>query len=322
MSKQISTQQLLDADIFLYRGTSWLAKAIRFFDGTEYNHASIFVGQNQVVEAIGSGVERQSVEQSTSDAVKVSVFRLMNRPNDVLPVLEVVPKYEGNRYGYEQLLLLALICSFRKIRMNNAVARFLRRILENAAGSLLHLTNGDRNALICSEFVYRCYDEALPDESDVYSIELAYGKSLFVSKLFERGFSTPDPQSLIAHFYGSHGLIANNSMSFPDRETLRSLSSEQPKGILNVDEMEKLLSDVEESYVNEDYELSKVEEESLKLELDKYLIASTSAKEFEASFRRSTAQVVSKFVRENANFVTPGDFLRATNLQKIGDLAK
>ncbi|NMH28727.1 C40 family peptidase [Flavobacterium silvaticum] len=323
MSTPFSPKNLRDADILLYRGTSWLAKAIRFFDGTDYNHTSIFVGNDQVVEAVAKGVTRRTIDESIHDAVKVSVFRLLQRPDDMSPVIAVVPRYEGNRYGYEQLLLLALICSMRSVRVNNVVARFFRRVLEGAAGALLNLTAGNRQALICSEFVYRCYDEALPEIKDIYAIQLAYGSEKAMQFVLENNSHLYDNQSLVAYYYGlGRDMIANNAVPFLELPNSKTLEIVKVAHALEEEdaEMEALFFQVEQSYAAEDYILDKADELALKQSLDKFVFALATTVNPATEMLTSPPLILRDFLSANANFVTPGDFYRATNLQNLGDI--
>ncbi len=66
------------------------------------------------------------------------------------------------RYGYEQILLLALLVSTQQIAWEwiPGIASFVRDALDAAAAELASLTAAGRGPMICSELVYRCYEEA------------------------------------------------------------------------------------------------------------------------------------------------------------------
>ena len=55
---------MLAGDIILYHGNSLLAKLIQFFDGTEMNHAGIFLGEGMVGEALKDGLTKRTIEES------------------------------------------------------------------------------------------------------------------------------------------------------------------------------------------------------------------------------------------------------------------
>ena len=168
----ISVKDIVDGDILLYHGNSLLAELIRFFDGTDVNHASICIGNGKVGEALGHGLTTNAIPDSIKNDEYVIVKRLKTNPGTMKPVVDRAKYYLsiGNRYGFEQLVLLALLGLTRKIQVNKYLSWLLRKILDQAADWLM--AHGDRQPMICSEFVYRCYDEALPAAHDPYSLDI------------------------------------------------------------------------------------------------------------------------------------------------------
>jgi len=169
----METQEISAGDIILYHSDSLLANLIRFFDGTEVNHASVCIGDGKVVEAVGAGIKCNTIRGSIRDAEYGIVRRMKTDPGTMQPVVDKANWYLqiGNRYGYEQLVLLAILGLTRKLQVNNYLSWLLRKIFDQAADILMK--QGDRQPMICSEFVYRCYDEALPVAHDPYCLDIA-----------------------------------------------------------------------------------------------------------------------------------------------------
>ena len=163
---------MLAGDIILYHGNSLLAKLIQFFDGTEMNHAGIFLGEGMVGEALKDGLTKRTIDDSIRDDEYVFVRRLKNDPGTMQPVVDKAEDYLsiGNRYGFEQIFLLAFLGLTRKLHVNQYLEWLLRKMLDKAADWLMN--QGDRQPMICSEFAYRCYDEALPITHDPYSLDI------------------------------------------------------------------------------------------------------------------------------------------------------
>src|SRR5262249_7115548 len=63
-------------------------------------------------------------------------------------------------YAYHQIVLLAILSLTRRIPLPPVGRRLVRVALDQAAGVLNSLVEDGRQLMICSEFVYRCYDEA------------------------------------------------------------------------------------------------------------------------------------------------------------------
>ncbi len=158
--------ELKSGDIFLYHGTHLISKLIRKFDGTEVNHASLYVGNNQVIEAKegSSGVSKNSIYKSIENSKYIKVFRLKDETLDINPVLNVANNFylSPNRYGYEQIVLLAFIILINKALPTKTFRWIAKTILERAAQIILKLTQNGKEVLICSELVYRSYEEPYP----------------------------------------------------------------------------------------------------------------------------------------------------------------
>lgn len=161
-------EDLRRGDILLYKGGNWIAWLIEHFDGTEYSHSSICLQPGascvEVGEATGGGLKSDPlrVDRQTS---AVCAFRLKARPDDLSPVISRAKAYVdiGNQYAYNQIVLLAFLCLTRRLIPLPGVRRLCRSILDQAASWLAALSSagsGPLKPMICSEFVYRCYDEA------------------------------------------------------------------------------------------------------------------------------------------------------------------
>ena len=163
MNGDIDILGLMPCDMLLYHGGSAVSQLIQWFDGSEYSHSSIYDGE-MVLEAIPDGVRRRSLKVSLADTLYVDVWRLRKEGNFIGspelpsgPVLEVVGRYagDGDRFAYEEVVLLALLCTSRRLPLP-----FLRWALDSAASRLVDMADGGKEPMVCSELVYRCFSEA------------------------------------------------------------------------------------------------------------------------------------------------------------------
>ena len=168
--KTLRMSELKAGDILLYHGQSGLSDLIRLFDGTDYSHAAIFDGIH-VVEAVGEGVVRRPLAASMDGAKHVDVFRFYKGTKKLgstglpsAPVLREIGQFAANpeRYAYEQLLLLAVLATTRKVKVP-LIGPVVRTLLDSAASLLMRLTAAGKQPVICSELVYRCYAQAGAD---------------------------------------------------------------------------------------------------------------------------------------------------------------
>ncbi|MFK5855270.1 MAG: YiiX/YebB-like N1pC/P60 family cysteine hydrolase [Bacteroidota bacterium] len=327
MGIKVKKEELMLGDILLYHGNAFVSRAIRFFDGTYYNHASVYIGNDKVVESVAQGVVVANISQSIQGQ-QILVKRLNNRPYNMQPVVEIAIGYVGNRYGYEQLLLLVLIATTRRVRANNYLLRFVNKLLEKASVMILKMTNGDKQALICSELAYRSFDEVLPEHDDPYTIYLLRNL-LSNTKSFKSNLI--DNESLISKFYGITGSFDNKLSSSPFVEKSNSLYVESLKNNLLDDttdeyfenELERLFDDVVKSYKKEDYNISVQEGDLFKKNMDIFMTSYNHLINKNKSFTqpKSMNSIINDFIHDNANFVTPGDLFKAKNLLNIGNLS-
>ncbi|NTU92510.1 MAG: hypothetical protein HGB29_00175 [Chlorobiaceae bacterium] len=168
MPATISVNELRAGDVLLYHGESAVSQLIQWFSGSEYSHSSIFDGA-AVVEAVAEGIVRRTIDESLAHTRYVDVWRLkkgghvLGEPElPAAPVLDVTARYaaQGGRFSYEELLLLALLCTTRRVPLP-----FLRWALDAAASLLNDLIDEEREPMVCSELVFRCFSEAGPEYS-------------------------------------------------------------------------------------------------------------------------------------------------------------
>ncbi|PYT12233.1 MAG: hypothetical protein DMG59_23990 [Acidobacteria bacterium] len=189
---KITPDQLTTGDVLLYHGTSFFSKIILALDGGNYSHAAI-VHDGHMTEALSNGITENTPAASTASAKYVDVYRFVKdgaRLGDaafpVAPLDSAIQAFENSpqRYAYEEILLLALLCSTRKVTAAAhlpGLAMIVRNILETASDTLAKLIAAGREPVICSELVYRCYENSGPNY-----------------KLLIRGADIPDAKALAA----------------------------------------------------------------------------------------------------------------------------
>jgi hypothetical protein len=329
MNGKISASELREGDVLLYRGTAWISRLIQLLDGTAVSHASLFLGKNQAGEEVvgealmGEGLVEKPLDQSVFGAEWVCVRR---RPPEALvmgPVLQRARWYldQGERYAYEQILLLAIICLTRKVPLKPSFGVFLRAVVDRAAAFLQRLTAGgqDREPMICSEFAYRCYDEATPPPNVPYHLEIEWAATFQpAAALAGAGI---DPQSVLARLRAQAGPLAvfndvKSALAARDRTAVADWAAGPP------------LEAVAKQYLAELGDAT-VPEEDLALEevvgpVQNLALRICDSDLFGARTRwgavglDSTSPLFDRFFTTVADFVTPGDLLRTPSLEDKG----
>lgn len=175
MHTGIQPSNVLPGDVLLYRSSGPVAWAIRTFDGTEVSHAGLCLNGDIAEALIKRGLVRRPITDSIAGCDWVEVRRLRAAVDTMSPVLRVAEAYlkDHNRYAYEQIILLAGICMTRKLDLKSPLLRrIVRGAMQQATKWLEYLHGQGKEPMICSEFVYRTYDEASSEPDDPYSLKI------------------------------------------------------------------------------------------------------------------------------------------------------
>jgi len=178
---KIDASKLQDGDVMLYHGTSLLSKIIMTFDGGSYSHAGIFRA-GHITEALGDGINQSAIATSVAGAKYVDVYRFTKDADPLgsaqypaAPLDAAIVTFETNKnaYAYDELLLLALLCSTRQlttIMRTPGLAMVVRNFLDSAMEVLAKMMAVGRKPVICSEMVFRCFENA--DAAGKYALEI------------------------------------------------------------------------------------------------------------------------------------------------------
>jgi hypothetical protein len=307
---------LKTADVLLYHGKGFISTAIRLIDGTEVSHAgACFAPDFNVVEAIGGkdgGVVRRPLATSVGGAEYVLVFRHKTAPVGSGLVEEVVRSYVGEPYAYEQIVMLAFLSITRRAKATPALAMLIRKAADWAAARLLGWARDGKKALICSELVYRGYDEALPEPTDVYSIELRRPSAV---PSFAAVSRSAEPGSVLDFLLGPAGrAVAPAGVAFAPPP--------QPPAVTDAE-----VEEVARAYVEEARGAASdasafgavVMGEEVRRSVERFAVAWSAARE-PAAAEFSPAVALGVLDQAVPDFVTPGDLYMSPTLYRVGRL--
>jgi hypothetical protein len=345
--KNVTAKEVKVGDVLLFHGDALISKLIRFFDGTDVNHAAICIGTSKIGEAQAKGLATSTIDAGLKSPEYIIVRRLKAVPDTMQPVVDRAEYYLniGNRYAYAQILLLAFLGITRKLAVNPYLKWLLRKVLDNAADWLT--SNGDRQPMICSEYVYRCYDEAWSEQRDAYSINIepfpsvssgrTRGVRALAGPLPRRNIQRESLAAWVEKINAGRGTAANTALlrsirEAPSRGVSRSLSTEERK-------MASMpLDDLIDGYLNEARKpvtRSLVQKETLRTPeilagIEKFSGALHSAAKPAAISRKlqtgrsaeeQAAENLSFLLKAVPDFITPGDLLKCADLSSIGQIS-
>lgn len=330
----ITLSDLQPGDMLLYSGQSMIGKLIRALDGTEVTHAGVYLGEGQVGEALmlgSAGINSNPFSLEGSNWI--GVRRLTNSRLDKQPIINVANEYiaHGNRYAYAEIILLAAILLTRKVNLeNSSLGRIAFWAMTKANNLIEKLHIGGQEPMICSEFAFRCYDEADLADDDQYTLKILSqvgqlprqrfsrrrrGRRVFADQP-ENDLPTIHPDSLLAK-----SLV--QPAAFATAAAAPTLQADIPD-----DELEGMIADYLGEETSTTYgatptaSATPITEEQLKqaaFELAANLGSTRRIPMGSAPY--SDATVESRVKAIFADFVTPGDLLKSPSLTTIGKIA-
>jgi hypothetical protein len=160
-------------EVLLFHGKSFTSWAIRKFDGSEVNHAALALPGGMLAEAGGKGLQTRAIP--TPGGGEYILVHQLKASKDLDPVVTKANAFlaDGHLYAYQQIVLLGLLTLTRRIPLPGLARRLMRAALDHATKAVMDLLPVGSSWMICSEYVYRSFDEAVDGEPDLYPLSIA-----------------------------------------------------------------------------------------------------------------------------------------------------
>ncbi|MBD1844532.1 N-acetylmuramoyl-L-alanine amidase [Cyanobacteria bacterium FACHB-63] len=157
--RSIAESALKIGDIILSTTNSWISDAIRQVTQAPISHAMIYIGNDQVVEAIGSGVTLRSLTEAVSGATVAVAFRVPGLTSEQgLRVRDFVGRQLDRSYSYWGIVRQALFqldravwCDGKSGEEYDRCIRWIGRV---------NLGTDSNDTFFCSQLVLAAYADA------------------------------------------------------------------------------------------------------------------------------------------------------------------
>lgn len=151
---------LQPGDILLTASAGFVSVGIRALTVSPVSHAALYVGDGEVAEAVGSGVQLRRIETVLAEESVVVAFR---HPALDAATGERIADFAraavGSRYDAVGVLLHAPFSLQRRACELPGLTSFLREACLSALATL-QLAGGGNDKFFCSEFVLAAYEQA------------------------------------------------------------------------------------------------------------------------------------------------------------------
>jgi hypothetical protein len=156
----IDAGALQAGDIVLSAANGMTSVGIRLMTLAPVSHASLYVGESQIAEAVGEGIRRRPVSLLVQEESTVVAFRHPDvRPEHVARMQAFVAETVGQKYNLLGVMLQAPFSIERKLCELPLTPSLLRDFCLQGIGAVqLGLGRSDR--FFCSQFVLEAYRRA------------------------------------------------------------------------------------------------------------------------------------------------------------------
>lgn len=165
--ERLGLEDLRRGDVLQHMGRSDLSTLIAWVGDSQYSHSALVTGKDELVEAATGGVASSTLSDRigmTGGFHYIDVYR-PHRPqvdddDGHDKVIAALQPYMGTPYPMTSLLMLGLVCTVRnKIPSDPRVRVVVRMALDM-------VIERDTGEVVCSELVYRGFDQADTDPAN------------------------------------------------------------------------------------------------------------------------------------------------------------
>ncbi len=328
--KILSIDQLKPADLLLFSGADDpTSKAIMWLTNSEVTHAALYyTGKGRIIEQTPPSVQfyNLDLDDERFQGRKIYVNRLEIQPGSMMPVINAGTTYlnQETPYANHNLYTLGLILLYKKFRPNSLVKKVMMKIYKKLAFMISDYISKrktpEKSPMVCSEFVYQCFEDAGGD----YQLHIKKGS------LLEQSLSvTGDNLSLMdqtidrvqddssRQFQGFAGISAPLAIENSPSQTEEELAQELIEALSTTEDESVEELDTELALAVHEFGQAAYSAEGTTESATPLMLANTSKFAQELNIAPSLSFLKAK----EAFFVTPEDLLNnCENLTRVGIL--
>ena len=160
-SQIIDITELQMGDILLSRAIGLTSLGVRAFTTSSVSHAAIYIGDNQVAEAVGKGVQFITLDDSIAESRMVAVYRYpeLNEENKT-KIREFANIHLGKKYNYLGIALMVPFSLTRQICEIPPLGHTIRNECLQLLASIQVGQHKSQQRFFCSQFVLEAYNYA------------------------------------------------------------------------------------------------------------------------------------------------------------------
>ncbi len=156
----VGKESMQAGDIMLSSVNSLSSIGIRALSLSPVSHASIYLGNSQVAEAVTSGIRIRSIDEFVAEESSIVAFRHPGvMAHHLPPMRRFVDKNVGEKYNYFGIVLQAPFTLERRLCELPLVPGLVRDFCVRGVAAV-QLGLGSQDKFFCSQFVLQAFNEA------------------------------------------------------------------------------------------------------------------------------------------------------------------
>ena len=158
--KLVAQEAMQAGDILLSSANGFASVGIRILTTSPVSHASIYMGNSLVAEAVGSGIRISKLQDFVDEEASIVAFRHPDTTLAHMPLMQsFVDKHVGEKYNYFGIVLQAPFTLERRLCELPLVPGPVRDFCVQGFAAV-QLGLGSQDKFFCSQFVLQAYRSA------------------------------------------------------------------------------------------------------------------------------------------------------------------
>jgi Permuted papain-like amidase enzyme, YaeF/YiiX, C92 family len=156
----VGKEAMQPGDILLSSANSLSSLGIRVLSVSPVSHASIYLGNGQVAEAVTSGIRVRSIDEFIAEEASIVAFRHPGIQSANLPPMRsFVDQHVGKKYNFMGIVLQAPFTLERRVCELPLVPSLVRDYCVRGV-AVVQLGLGSQDKFFCSQFVLQAFNQA------------------------------------------------------------------------------------------------------------------------------------------------------------------
>lgn len=161
--KDIQEADLKPGDLLLSSTIGLTSVGIRLFSTSAVSHVAIYIGEGEVAEAVGSGVQIVTLQEAMDHSNKLFALRMPTLTEEQAKTIRAFSQQKiGSRYNYRGIIEMAPFMVTKQLCSLNPFSKEFRRqcVQGMAAAQLSTPTGEEASSYFCSQFVIAAFEHA------------------------------------------------------------------------------------------------------------------------------------------------------------------